>query len=50
MKGWSGLDTAEAVKLAAEVLEDANWIRELSSQPGPLGGRPSNRYAVNPRV
>jgi putative DNA primase/helicase len=50
LKGWSGLDTPEAVKLAAEVLEDAHWVRDASVESGPLGGRPSNRYAVNPRV
>jgi hypothetical protein len=50
LKGWSGLDTPEAVKLAAEVLEDAHWVREVSGESGPLGGRPSNRYTVNPRV
>jgi putative DNA primase/helicase len=50
LKGWSGLDTPEAVKLAAEVLEDAHWLRDVSGESGPLGGRPSNRYALNPRV
>ena len=50
VKGWSGLDTPEAVKHAAEVLQDAGWLRELSVEPGPLGGRSSNRYEVNPRV
>jgi putative DNA primase/helicase len=49
-KGWSGLDSPEAVKLAAEILEDAHWVRDVSAEPGSLGGRPSNRYAVNPRV
>jgi hypothetical protein len=38
------------VKMAAEVLEDAHWLRDVSVEPGPFGGRPSNRYAVNPRV
>jgi putative DNA primase/helicase len=50
LKGWSGLDTPEAVKLAADVLEDAYWVMDVSGGSGPLGGRPSNRYAVNPRV
>jgi hypothetical protein len=50
LKGWSGLDSPEAVKLAAEVLEDAGWVRSLATECGPLGGRPSNRYEVNPRV
>ena len=50
MKGWSGLDSPEAVKLAAEVLQDARWIRPVGGESSdPLGrGRPSNRYAVNP--
>jgi putative DNA primase/helicase len=50
LKGWSGLDSPEAVKLAAEVLEDAGWVRSLAGESGPLGGRPANRYEVNPRV
>jgi hypothetical protein len=52
LKGWSGLDSPEAVKMAAEVLQDAGWVRPLSGEsPDPLGrGRPSNRYKVNPGV
>jgi putative DNA primase/helicase len=50
LKGWSGLDSPEAVRLAAEVLQDAGWIRDLTCAPGPFGGRPANRYAVNPGI
>lgn len=50
LKGWSGLDTPESVKQAAEVLEDAGWVQDLSTESGPFGGRPSNRYEVNPGV
>jgi putative DNA primase/helicase len=50
LKGWSGLDSPEAVKRAAEVLQDAGWVRDRSGETGPFGGRPSNRYDVNPRV
>ena len=50
LKGWSGLDTPEAVKLAAEVLGDAGWVRDLSGESGPFGGRPPNRFEVNPAV
>lgn len=50
LKGWSGLDTPEAVRAAAEVLQDAGWVRSLSGESGPFGGRPSNRYEVNPAV
>jgi putative DNA primase/helicase len=50
LKGWSGLDSPEAVKQAAEVLEDAGWVRDVSGESGPFGGRPANRYEVNPGV
>ena len=50
LKGWSGLDSPEAVRLAAQVLEDAGWIREVPAEPGPSGGRPSLRYQLNPKV
>ena len=50
LNGWSGLDTPEAVKLAAEALQDAGWVRSVSAEPGPMGGRPSNRFAINPKV
>jgi putative DNA primase/helicase len=50
IKGWSGLDAPEAVKLAVEVLQDACWVREVVSESSPFGGRPPSRYAVNPRV
>jgi putative DNA primase/helicase len=52
LKGWSGLDSPEAVKQAAEVLQDAGWVRPVGGESSdPLGrGRPSNRYQVNPAV
>jgi len=50
VKGWSGLDSPEAARLAAHILLDADWIREQTAEAGPLGGRPSTRYQVNPRV
>ena len=50
LKGWTGLDSPEAVRLATQVLQDARWIRELPEESRPSGGRPSSRYAVNPKV
>jgi DNA primase len=50
LKGWSGLDSPEAVKQAADVLQDARWVRDVSAPSGPFGGRPANRYEVNPKV
>jgi putative DNA primase/helicase len=50
LKGWTGLDSPEAVQTAAQVLVDANWLRIQSGGSGPLGGRPSERYLVNARL
>lgn len=50
LKGWSGLDSPEAVKAAAEILQDAGWVRDVTTEPRAMGGRPANRYQVNPRV
>jgi putative DNA primase/helicase len=50
LKGWSGLDNPELVKMAAEVLQDAGWIRAVGQESGAFGGRPSSRYVVNPKV
>ena len=50
LKGWTGLDTPELVKSAAEILEDAGWLAAQTERGGPQGGRPSLRYLVNPRV
>ena len=50
VKGWSGLDSPEAVRQAAEVMQESGWIRDAFSESGSLGGRPSDRYEVNPGV
>jgi putative DNA primase/helicase len=50
LKGWSGLTSPELVGQAAEVLEDAHWIKRLADQQKPTGGRPPDRYAINQRV
>jgi putative DNA primase/helicase len=50
LKGWTGLTSPEAVRQAIEILEAANWIRRLVDQPNPVGGRPPDRYEVNPRL
>jgi dihydrodipicolinate synthase/N-acetylneuraminate lyase len=50
LKGWSGLDSPEAVRQAAEILIDARWLRVPPSEPRPHGGRPPDRYEINPAV
>lgn len=49
-KRWHSLDSPEAVKAAADILVDHEWLRPIPSDAGPQGGRPSLRYEVNPKV
>ncbi len=49
-KGWTGLDSPELVERAATILVDSGWLRDMPNETGPDGGRPSKRYAVNPRI
>ena len=50
VKGWAGLVTPDAVRKAAEVLADYDWLRrDVVSSDDTLGrGRPSERYTINP--
>ena len=50
VKHWAGLATPEAVRKAAEVLADYDWLRRDVVQGGVMGGRPSDRYTVNPTL
>jgi Protein of unknown function (DUF3987) len=45
---WSGLGTPEEVRAAVRVLEDAGWVRPEKTKSET--GRPSEVYAVNPRI
>jgi putative DNA primase/helicase len=47
---WSGLDNPASVGDALDVLEDAGWVRHQWQKPGPQGGRPPDRWLVNPRI
>ena len=44
-KCWAGLGTPDAVRKAADFLADYDWLRRDVQQ---TGGRPSERYQVNP--
>jgi len=48
IKHWAGLDTPDAVRKAADVLADFDWLRRDLVAGGAAGGRPSDRYSVNP--
>ncbi|GAB3480285.1 DUF3987 domain-containing protein [Polaromonas eurypsychrophila] len=47
-KCWAGLATPDAVRKAADVLADYDYLRRDVVQGGAAGGRPSDRYTVNP--
>jgi putative DNA primase/helicase len=47
---WTGLDTPDNVGDALKVLEDAGWVRPANDESGPFGGRPADRWLVNPKV
>jgi len=47
---WRGLETPNKVRLVLPILEDANWIRCVPQEVNSLGGRPSERYAINPKA
>ncbi len=50
LKGWAGLGTPEAVRKAANLLVDFDWLRrEVVRSGDAMGrGRPSDRYFINP--
>jgi len=47
-KGWTGLGTVELVRNAADLLADYGWLRRETVSAGISGGRPSERYLINP--
>jgi putative DNA primase/helicase len=50
LKHWAGLGTPDAVRKAADVLADYDWLRREVVLGGAAGGRPSDRYSINPRT
>lgn len=48
VKGWAGLATVEAVRKAADLLADFDWLERDVTPPGRAGGRPSESYRINP--
>lgn len=48
LKHWSGMGTPEAVRKAADLLVDYDWLRKETISSSAAGGRPSERYLINP--
>jgi hypothetical protein len=49
-KAWAGITDRDAVAAAIETLCSAGYIREISSAPSEIGGRPSVGYIWNPHI
>ena len=49
VRAGTPLRTGE-VRAALDILADANWIRELVTEPSSSGGRPSQQFQINPKL
>lgn len=49
-KGWKGLTDADEVLNALEVLIEHDWLRWEKVESTGQGGRPTERYYINPRL
>lgn len=50
VKHWTGLATPESVRNAADLLVAYDYLRREAIRPGVTGGRPSDRYLINPAL
>ena len=48
-RGWTGLDEDRVLGALARLV-DAGWVRRLRTPQSPAGGRPTERWEVNPAV
>ncbi|MBK6321281.1 DUF3987 domain-containing protein [Candidatus Aalborgicola defluviihabitans] len=49
-KGWQGLGDVDAVRGAADMLVEYDWLRRELVPGSAAGGRPSEQYRINPAV
>jgi putative DNA primase/helicase len=50
VKHWAGLGTPADVRKAADLLADYGWLVKEEAPPGAMGGRPSDRYWIHPKL
>lgn len=48
--GWAALTTPDDVRAAIEWLIDAGWVRAERVAAAETGGRPTEKYLINPKV
>ncbi|QWE17536.1 DUF3987 domain-containing protein [Polynucleobacter sp. AP-Nino-20-G2] len=49
-KNWTGLNDVEAVRKALTLLVDYGYLRVERGPPTSVGGRPSDKYFINPNI
>lgn len=49
-KQWTRLTTSAEVERALAILEENGWVQSVESDNSAVGGRPTVRYAINPRI
>jgi putative DNA primase/helicase len=49
-RDWSKLTDIEHIRMGLEILVDYDWITTVNMQAGAQSGRPTVRYAINPRA
>jgi putative DNA primase/helicase len=50
LKSWTGLDSPDRARAALELLEEVAWIRQVPNESSAKGGRPSEIWAINPKI
>jgi putative DNA primase/helicase len=50
VKHWTGLCTPAEVRKAADLLAEYGWLTKEETPPGAMGGRPSGRYLIHPKL
>jgi putative DNA primase/helicase len=50
IENWHGLNSPPKAKAAVETLQKFGWVRPVVGKGGPSGGRPSDKYEVNPKI
>jgi hypothetical protein len=48
--GWRGLQKRTQIEEALKVLQEYNWVRKVTTPPGPKGGSPKIEFWLNPKL
>ncbi|MEQ1621813.1 MAG: DUF3987 domain-containing protein [Methylococcales bacterium] len=48
--GWTRLDSITDIKAALSRLVEYGWLKSTSNRPAAIGGRPSTRFQIHPKI